>query len=233
MVTSGKRPASESNMKILHVSCSPRGQASESYRLARNIIGFLLRSAPTAELVNRVVGNGDIAPVDENYAVSQQSVEDVSQEGSACRSEQLIQELESSDIVVIGTPMHNFTVPSALKVWIDHIVRVRRTFNVTPNGKVGTLRDRPVFIAVSSAGRYSGMRARQPDFLTPYLKAILGMIGLHDLTFFSVEGTAFGADAVAETRARTDAALREYFSSFRLQSPGVGTVSSSDAPGNS
>jgi FMN-dependent NADH-azoreductase len=96
-------------------------------------------------------------------------------------------------------------------VWIDHIARVRRTFNVTPNGKVGTLRDRPVFVAVSSGGRYSGARARQPDFLTPYLKAILGMIGLHNLTFFSVEGTAFGADAVAATRASTDEALKEYF----------------------
>ena len=52
------------------------------------------------------------------------------------QSEELIAELESSDFVVIGTPMHNFTVPSALKAWIDHIVRVRRTFNVTPAGKV-------------------------------------------------------------------------------------------------
>ena len=104
-------------------------------------------------------------------------------------SEELIRELESADFVVIGTPMHNLTVPSALKAWIDHVVRARRTFNVTPAGKVGTLRDRPVFVAIASGGRFSGERARQPDFLTPYLKAILGMIGLHDLTFFSVQGT--------------------------------------------
>jgi FMN-dependent NADH-azoreductase len=154
--------------------------------------------------------------VDENYAVSQQSSADVSQEGSAARSEELIQELESSDLVVIGTPVHNFTVPSALKAWIDHVVRVRRTFNVTPGGKVGTLRDRPVFVAVSSGGRFSGERARQPDFLTPYLKAVLGIIGLHDLTFFSVQGTAFGPDAVAEARVKTDRALQEYFSSYGL-----------------
>ena len=137
------------------------------------------------------------------------------------QSEELIQELESSDFVVIGTPMHNFTVPSALKAWIDHVVRVRRTFNVTAEGKVGALRDRPVFVAVSSGGRYSGEHARQPDFLTPYLKAILGTIGLHDLTFFSVEGSALGPDAVAEARAKTDQALQEYFSSFRPQSHGV------------
>ena len=131
------------------------------------------------------------------------------------RSEELIQELESSDVVVIATPMHNFTVPSALKAWIDHIVRVRRTFNVTREGKVGTLRDRPVFVAVSSGGRYSGERARQPDFLTPYLRAVLGVIGLHDLTFFAIEGSSFGPDAVAAAGARTDQALKEHFASFR------------------
>lgn len=208
-------------MKILHVSCSPRGQAAESYRLSQKITGFLLESEPTAILVNRVIGDGAISHVDENYATAlgatQQSSAAISLEGSISHSEELIQELESSDIVVIGTPMHNFTVPSALKAWLDHIVRIRRTFNATTEGKVGTLRDRPVFVAVSSGGSYSGERAHQPDFLTPYLKAILGTIGLHDLTFFSVEGTAFGPDALTAARSKTDRALQEYFSSFRSQ----------------
>jgi FMN-dependent NADH-azoreductase len=207
--------------KILHVSCSPRGQAAERYKLAQKIIGLLLRKEPTAILVNRVIGDGAISQVDEDYAISQASSVDVSQDGSMAVSEELIQELESSDFVVIGTPVHNFTVPSTLKAWIDHIARVRRTFDVSPEGKVGALRDRPVFIAVSSGGRFSGERTRQPDFLTPYLQAVLGMIGLHDLTFFSVQGTAFGPDAVAEARAKTDQALQEYFSSFSPQSHGV------------
>ena len=135
------------------------------------------------------------------------------------KSEELIQELESSDFVVIGTPVHNFTVPSALKAWIDHVVRIRRTFNTTRNGYAGVLRDRPVFVAVSSGGRYSGERARQPDFLTPYLRAILGIIGLHDLTFFSVEGSSLGPDVVAEATTKVDRALHEYFSTFEPQSP--------------
>jgi FMN-dependent NADH-azoreductase len=211
-------PGNEQMVKILHVSCSPRGQASESYRLSQKIVGFLLKSEPTAILVNRVIGGGAISHIDESYATAlgatQQSSAEISPEGSMSQSEQLIQELESSDFVVIGTPMHNFTVPSALKAWIDHIVRVRRTFTVTTEGKAGTLRDRPVFVAVSSGGRYSGEHARQPDFLTPYLKAILGTIGLHDLTFFSMEGSALGPDAVAEARTKTDQALQAYFSSF-------------------
>ena len=206
-------------IKILHVACSPRGQVSESYRTSQKIIGYLLKSEPAAIVVDRVIGGGAISHIDESYATAlgatQQSPAELFPKGSMSQSEELIAELESSDFVVIGTPMHNFTVPSALKAWIDHVVRVRRTFTVTPDGKAGALRDRPVFVAVSSGGRFSGKHARQPDFLTPYLRAILGTIGLHDLTFFSVEGSALGPDALAEARARTDRALREYFSSFR------------------
>jgi FMN-dependent NADH-azoreductase len=212
-------------MKILHVSCSPRGQVSESYRLSQKIIGFLRKCEPTATLVDRTIGGGAISHIDESYATALGAPQPSSAErcpaGSMSRSEELIQELESSDVVVIGTPMHNFTVPSVLKAWIDHIVRVRRTFNATRQGYVGTLRDRPVFVAVSSGGRYSGERARQPDFLTPYLKAILGTIGLHDLTFFSIEGSALGPDIVAEAGARTDKALQAYFSAFGPSSHNV------------
>ncbi len=200
---------------ILHVSCSPRGQLAESYRLSQKIIGLLLEKAPTATLINRVIGNGAIAHVDANYAISQGGPVDVSQLGSMVLSEELVAELESADVLVISTPMHNLTVPSTLKAWIDHIVRARRTFNVTPAGKVGTVQDRPVFIAIASGGRFSGERARQPDFLTPYLTAILGMIGLHNLTFFSVQGTGSRPEAVDETRAKTDLELQDYFASFR------------------
>jgi FMN-dependent NADH-azoreductase len=212
-------------MKILHVSCSPRGQASESYRISQKIIEFLLKSEPTATLVNRVIGDGAISHIDETYATAlgatRQSLAEIFPKGSMSRSEELIQELESADFVVIGTPMHNFTVPSVLKAWIDHIVRVRRTFDSTKEGYVGRLRDRPVFVAVSSGGRYSGERAHQPDFLTPYLKAILGIIGLHDLTVFSVEGSALGPDAVVEARIKTDRALEEHFRRLVVQSHSV------------
>lgn len=201
-------------MNILHVSCSPRGQASESLRLSRNIIGLLLNGNPSATVINRVVGDGTVLPVDEHYATSQQSSADVTQEGSIARSDELIRELESADVLVIGTPMHNFAIPSTLKVWIDHVARVRRTFNVGANGKTSLLQDRPVFIAVSSGGRFTGETPRQPDFLTPYLKAVLGMIGLHDLTFFSVEGTAMGPEAVAQAWSKTEQALHMHFSSI-------------------
>ena len=103
-------------MNILHLSCSPRGQAAESYGLSRKIIDRLLERQPAATLMNRVIGDGAVSHIDANYALAQHSsTAKVSQRGSIARSEDLIQELENSDIVVIGTPMHNWSVPSALK----------------------------------------------------------------------------------------------------------------------
>jgi len=201
-------------MNMLHLSCSPRGQESESYRLSQKIIGFLQGRTPALTVVHRNAAEGEMVHIDGNYAAvlgAAQEPSGFSVEGSISCSEQLIRELEQADVVLISTPMHNLTVPSALKAWIDHVVRIRRTFDVTPQGKIGTLRDRPVYIAVSSGGVYAGERARQPDFLTTYLKTILASIGLHDLRFFSVQGTAFGPDALAQARAEADLALRTHF----------------------
>jgi FMN-dependent NADH-azoreductase len=202
-------------MKILHVICSPRGHASVSYKLSQRIIDFLSKRDRSVMVVNRDIGDGALPHIDGGYATALgstlESFAERDPSGSISQSDELIRELESSDCVVIATPMHNFTVPSTLKAWIDHVVRVRRTFRATPDGYVGLLRDRPIFVAVSSGGRYSGQRARQPDFLTPYLRASLGTIGLRDLVFFSIEGTALAPETLADARTATDHALQSYF----------------------
>jgi FMN-dependent NADH-azoreductase len=111
-------------------------------------------------------------------------------------SERYICELETADVVVIGTPVNNFSVPSTLKAWVDHIVRIRRTFQSTPEGKIGLLYDRPV-IVVSAHGGYVSRPPMQPDFLTPYLQAIFATIGIYSLEFVRLEGMARGPEAVA------------------------------------
>jgi FMN-dependent NADH-azoreductase len=120
-------------------------------------------------------------------------------------SEALIRELEACDALVIGTPMHNYTVPAVLKAWIDQIVRIHRTFRSTQAGKVGILRDRPVFLVVASGGWFTrpspaGTPA-QPDFLTPYLRAALGTIGLTDVTVIALEGLTRGTEQVERSLA--------------------------------
>lgn len=199
-------------MNILRISCSPRGASSESQHLSQQIVDRLRAREPAATVVERMLGDGSIAHVDANYALAQHSATaEVRALGGIAQSDMLIRELERADAVVIATPMHNLGVPSVLKAWIDHVVRARRSFHMTERGKVGALRDRPVFVAVASGGRFSGEQARQPDFLTPYLRVILATIGLHDVSFFSVEGTGGGDDAVEAARARAERAVEAHF----------------------
>ncbi|MGO4513201.1 NAD(P)H-dependent oxidoreductase [Bradyrhizobium sp. 2TAF36] len=99
-------------MMIIHL-LQPRGQTSESYRLSRKIVGYLLDSEPRATVIIRPI-SGAIADLDERYATARWGraiVRGTVAEGSMSRSEELIHEMESADFVVIATPMHNFTVP--------------------------------------------------------------------------------------------------------------------------
>lgn len=111
-------------------------------------------------------------------------------------SERYIAEVEAADLIVIGTPVNNFTVPSTLKAWIDHIVRIHRTFRLTQQGKFGLLRDRPLLIA-SAHGGYVTIPLQQPDFLAPYLQPIFETIGIRSIEFVRLEGMNRGLEAVA------------------------------------
>lgn len=204
-------------MKILRVICSPRGTASESYRLSQTLINHLIDSHQGCDFIITERGVTGLAHVDADYAEAVSKRRDPSHapvaKGALLQSEQLIRELESADCLVIATPMHNLMVPSALKAWLDHVIQADRTFRITPEGKVGTLRDRPVFIAIASGSTFTGANARQPDFLRPWLKAVLASIGLLDVKFFSVEGTGQEPHALSATREKTAQESALYFSS--------------------
>ena len=201
-------------MKILHITCSPRGQQSVSYRLSQRVMDRLLSQHPAAQIVTRDLWSEPLPHVDGEYAAALGGARDGAPTAANARgvsslalSDRLIAELRDADSVIIATPIHNFTVPSALKAWLDHVVRIGVTFNATPEGKIGTLADRPVYIAVSSGGYRTGERARQPDFLEPYLRAILPTIGLKNLSFLSVQATAFGPDATTAAFAAVEREL--------------------------
>jgi FMN-dependent NADH-azoreductase len=180
---------------ILQVLVSPRAH-SFSRQIARDITALVAAQHPDARLIER-----DLAadPPPHPDFMLYDAILSPTPDGDPrfALSERLIGELEVADFVVIGTPMNNFTVPSTLKAWIDHIVRIRRTFRSTPGGKVGTLRDRPV-VVVSAHGGYCGdIPPAQPDFLTPYLRMIFATIGIRQVEFLPLQGLARGPDAVA------------------------------------
>lgn len=102
-------------------------------------------------------------------------------------SDALISELETSDAIVIATPMHNFTVPAPLKSYIDLILRAGKTFRYTSSGPQGMLADRPVMLITTSGGCYRGT---EYDHLTPYMRTILGFIGIRNISVVNAEGLA-------------------------------------------
>jgi FMN-dependent NADH-azoreductase len=194
---------------ILHIDCSPRPE-SHSRQLSGAIVKKIVEVAPGASISRRDFAAVPLPHAAPDYATTLSSPATLAAplKGSLDLSEMLIQEVEAADVIVIGTPMHNLTVPSVLKAWIDQILRAGRTFKSTPAGKVGMLRDRPVFIGIASGGVFTGDRANQPDFLTPYLAAVLGSIGLKTLQFLPVQATAFlEGDKATSAREKALAAI--------------------------
>ena len=104
-------------------------------------------------------------------------------------SDNLLQQLQMADIIVIGAPLYNFTIHSALKAWIDHITRPGVTFGYGEDGRpIGLVKGKKIYVAMSSGGVYSAGPGQVNDFVVPYLKAFLGFLGMTDLTTFRAEG---------------------------------------------
>jgi FMN-dependent NADH-azoreductase len=179
---------------ILQILVSPRPQAF-SRQVAGNVVAHIIRRYPNARVISRDLAaepppHPDRALYD---AILSATPDD---DPRFALSEAYIRELEVVDFVVIGTPVNNFTVPSTLKAWIDHIVRIRRTFRSTPQGKMGMLRDRPLII-VSAHGGYVTIPPTQPDFLTDYVRTVFETIGISSVEFLRLEGMSCGPEAVA------------------------------------
>ncbi|AKM43082.1 FMN-dependent NADH-azoreductase [Burkholderia contaminans] len=186
---------------LLFVDASPHGSHSLGARIAHEAIAQWRAARPDARVVSRSLGQPGLPSLSADYAravVARQPDSDP----ALTYSEQLIAEVEHSDGVLISTPMHNFTVPAALKLWIDFVLRIGRTFTATPEGKFGLLADRPVLVLVRSGGVCTGAAARQPDFLTPYLKQVLAVIGLSTVDFIYLEGLAPSDTAIDAVRAQ-------------------------------
>lgn len=175
-------------MKILLINSSPRQQTSSTYALAQSLllrVSTLTPVSVTEENVTR------LAQVDSEYSISVASIEQQHDESTGCLavSNRLIDDLIAADLVIVASPMHNFSLPAGLKSWVDHVVRAQKTFAITPTGKLGLLDDKPVYVLISSGGTFSGNNAYQPDFFTPYMKEILSTIGIKSVSFFAIEST--------------------------------------------
>lgn len=196
-------------LELLLIEASPRQANATSSLLGRRLAGALQEHCGRpVTLTERHLGAQPLPPLSAGYAESLRLPHSEAQERYGAHlavSEELIAELDRADMVVIASPVHNFTVPAALKLWIDLVVRNGVTFKNTPEGKVGLLRDRPVLVAVTSGGAMFRDPPKQPDFFRPYLSAALGVVGLHSLHYVHATNLAFVEQPLAHAASAADA----------------------------
>ncbi|HEX8013215.1 MAG TPA: FMN-dependent NADH-azoreductase [Casimicrobiaceae bacterium] len=186
---------------ILFVPSSPRGWESYSHRVARGVVDDLLSRHPEARVVVRDVARQPLPHVGAAFAagraVPAEKRSDADRRALAL-SDALVDELFAADVIVIAAPMHNFSVPSSLKAWIDHIVRPGRTFAYSEKGPQGLVTGKKAVLVLAWGGVYSEGPLQAADFQEPYLRAGLGFIGITDVEVVRVEGLAFGEEAITQ-----------------------------------
>ena len=192
-------------MNILQVNSSVRGDASASTRLANAISARLLALAPDARLTVR---DATAQPILDGAALgalfTPADARNAEQAARAAVDDATIAEIQAADVVVIGVPMYNFTVPVQLKAWIDAICRAGTTFRYTESGPEGLLKGKKVFVALARGGLYKGTPA---DSQTPFLRQVLGFLGMSDVRFIHAEGLAMGEEAAAKAFADAEAEI--------------------------
>jgi len=192
-------------MKILHIDSSPLGDASVSRQLTRATVEAWRARYPEAEVVYRDLAVDAPAHLSaERLAVikfgKDADLTPVQAEERAL-IDAIVEEFLTADVVVIGAPMYNFTIPTQLKAWIDRLAQAGRTFRYTETGPVGLAGGRKVIVASSRGGIYTaGLEAL--DHQEAYLRTVLGFIGVTDIQFVRAEGLSMGPEhrerAVAE-----------------------------------
>lgn len=176
---------------ILHLISSPRGAASISTKLGKSVVAKLLERYPDSmvsevDLTAAQVPHLQAEHLSAFFTPEADRTEDHWQ--SISYSDQAIEKLKSADFIVIDAPMYNFTIHSSLKAWIDQVTRAGQTFRYSENGPEGLVVGKKVYLAVASGGVYSSGPYQPYDFVVPYLKAILGFMGMTDVTTYRAEG---------------------------------------------
>jgi len=188
--------------RILEISASARDQGSMSRLLTRDLLQALEDRHGDIEVTRRNIAEG-LPFVDADWVLATNTPEEErtdAQRRALAFSDELVQEIMAADILVIGAPIYNFSIPASLKAWIDLIARVRLTFKYTEKGPVGLLEGKKAYVLTPSGGVPVGSPV---DFATPYLRHALGFVGIKDVHFVGAQGADRGNDqALDDARAR-------------------------------
>ncbi|UJJ31871.1 FMN-dependent NADH-azoreductase [Halopseudomonas maritima] len=193
--------------KILVVQSSARQEGSLTREYTAQLVRQIEAANPGSWVVTRDLGAEPVPHLDATLLggwMKPAEEQTEAEKAASALSNQLVDELLASDIVVIGSSMYNFGITSTLKAWFDHVLRAGRTFKYTEAGPVGLTPDRKVYVVTARGGRYEGSPL---DFQEPYVRQLLGFIGITDVEFVNVEGQSMGPEEAAKGRAEADEVL--------------------------
>ncbi len=183
---------------ILALTSSLSGPASISDPLVGEAIKQLRALHPGARVVHRDLASNPVPHLlPGTFAGVRAEANTPAEYAARALSDELIAEVNAADVIVIGAPMYNFSVPTTLRAWFDHVVRPRVTFTYDANGPRGLVEDKPVIVIEARGGLYSEGPAAAIDFQEPYLRQLLGFIGITDVRFVRAEKIGYGPDARA------------------------------------
>ena len=183
---------------ILLVLSSPRGEESNSTKVARALVAKFEAKSKDSKVVVRDVATHKLPHIDNDFISAtrgQPASLSAGQSEAVALSDTLLAEVNAADVIVIGASMLNFGVPSTLKSWVDYLAVPGKTFSYTEKGPKGLLTGKKVYLVQATAGVYSQGPGQSSDFLSPYLRHTLAFMGLTDFEVIHVEGTAFGPEA--------------------------------------
>lgn len=200
-------------MKLLHVDSSINGATSVSRQLTQQIVAewladhadtqveYLDLAADTPSHFSRDAMGFRLPPSDIALTDAQRT--------ENALSEALVSQFLAADVIVIGAPLYNFSIPSQLKSWIDRLAQAGRTFKYTETGPVGLAAGKTVIAALSRGGMYSNSVAgRAMEHQESYLNTIFGFFGITDVRVLRAEGTDMGAESRAQAFQTAEACIK-------------------------
>jgi len=184
-------------MKLLHIDSSILGANSASRELGAAWVGNWRRQHPQGAVKHLDLVRDPLAHLT-GEIFSARATPEAERDGALARDvaadHSAINDFLAADVVVIGAPMYNFSIPSQLKAWIDRIVVAGKTFRYGANGPEGLAKGKKAVVIISRGGIYSAGPAAALDFQENYLRGVLGFIGITDIEVIRAEGLARGAE---------------------------------------
>jgi FMN-dependent NADH-azoreductase len=192
-----KRP-----VKVLRIDASGRNDQSSTRNLTDNLLDALQTRYATVEVVRRDLAAG-VPHVDQDWIMANFTPEEERNVGHRQKlsfSDRLVDELKDAAVIVIGVPIYNFSVPAALKAWVDMVARARLTFRYTENGPEGLLTGKKAYLVVASGGVAVDSEF---DFATPYMRHALGFLGITDIEIVTaMQQNLRGDESISDARAQ-------------------------------